>query len=73
MTNSDCTTPPITHLSDAVPTSSIHIHISIEQLYAALHRPIVDADSLTLEDAADLFTAQLAAVVRSPAIQLHIT
>jgi hypothetical protein len=69
MTVTDCTTPPAAPLSGATP---IQLHVSADQLYAAVRRPTVDADSLALEDAADLFAAQLAAVVRGPAIQLHI-
>ena len=72
MTVIDCTTPPAAPLSGATPVTPIQLHVSADQLYAALRRPTVDADSLALEDAADLFAAQLAAVVRGPAIQLHI-
>lgn len=72
MTATDCTTPPAAPFSGAAPAAPIQLHVSAEQLYAALRRPTVDAASLALEDAADVFAAQLAAVVRGPAIQLHI-
>ena len=72
MTATDFTTPPAATLSGTAPAAPIQLRVSAEQLYAALCRPTVDADGLALEDAADVFAAQLAVVVRGPAVQLHI-